>query len=43
MGENAGVETPIGPLWEADPEEWMYTVRVNLGGIFLCATRSYRA
>jgi NAD(P)-dependent dehydrogenase (short-subunit alcohol dehydrogenase family) len=36
---NAGVVRPIGPLWEADPEEWWHTVEVNLRGALLtCRT-----
>jgi 3-oxoacyl-[acyl-carrier protein] reductase len=34
---NAGMQTPIGPSWELDPEEWLRTVQVNLGGVFLCS------
>jgi len=33
---NAAVQPPIGPLWENDPDEWMRTVLINLGGVFLC-------
>lgn len=33
---NAGVQLPIGPLWENDPDEWLETIRINLGGVFLC-------
>ena len=33
---NAAVQPPIGPLWENDPDEWLNTVRINLGGVFLC-------
>jgi len=27
---NAAVQGPIGPLWENNPEEWEYTIRVDL-------------
>lgn len=33
---NAGVQGPIGPLVDNDPEEWLRTVRTNLLGTFLC-------
>jgi 3-oxoacyl-[acyl-carrier protein] reductase len=33
---NAGVITPIGPLWEVDPAEWQRTIEVNLGGMLMC-------
>ncbi|RJQ30709.1 MAG: SDR family oxidoreductase [Peptococcaceae bacterium] len=33
---NAGVQPPVGPLWENDPDEWLKTVLINLGGVFLC-------
>lgn len=33
---NASVQPPIGRLWENDPDEWLRTVLVNLGGAFLC-------
>lgn len=33
---NAGVQAPVGPLWQNDPEVWLNTVRINLGGVFLC-------
>ena len=32
----AGVYGPIGPLGVLDPEEWLQTIAVNLGGTFLC-------
>jgi NAD(P)-dependent dehydrogenase (short-subunit alcohol dehydrogenase family) len=34
---NAGVGGPIGPLAEADPEEWWRAVEVNLRGPLLCS------
>ena len=34
---NAGVITPVGPLWEADPIEWWHTLDINLHGAFLYA------
>jgi NAD(P)-dependent dehydrogenase (short-subunit alcohol dehydrogenase family) len=33
---NAGVQPPIGPLWENDADEWMRAVAVNLFGPMLC-------
>ena len=27
---------PIGPMWEADIEEWTRAVQINLGGTFMC-------
>jgi NAD(P)-dependent dehydrogenase (short-subunit alcohol dehydrogenase family) len=29
---NAAMITPGGPTWEIDPEEWMRTIDVNVGG-----------
>ncbi len=34
---NAGVQGPIGPAAESDPEAWIRTVSVNLVGTYLCA------
>lgn len=34
---NAGVQPPIGPVIKNDPEEWLRTVTINLGGTFLCS------
>ena len=31
---NAGVQGPIGPLWDADATEWWRAIEVNLGGSF---------
>ncbi len=33
---NAGIQPPIGPLVDNDPDEWMRTVAVNLFGPMLC-------
>ena len=33
---NAGVQPPIGPLWQNDADEWMRAVAVNLFGPMLC-------
>lgn len=33
---NAGVQPPIGPLAENDPDEWMRAVSINLFGPMLC-------
>jgi NAD(P)-dependent dehydrogenase (short-subunit alcohol dehydrogenase family) len=32
---NAGIIGPIAPLAEADPEEWLRTIRIDLDGVFL--------
>lgn len=32
----AGVHGPIGPLWEADADQWISAVHTNLIGTFLC-------
>jgi NAD(P)-dependent dehydrogenase (short-subunit alcohol dehydrogenase family) len=34
---DAGVVSPLGPVWETDPDEWWRTVEMNLRGVFLCA------
>ena len=34
---NAGLAGPIGPTWEADPEEWWRCLEVNLRGPMLCS------
>jgi NAD(P)-dependent dehydrogenase (short-subunit alcohol dehydrogenase family) len=34
---NAGIIGPIGPVWEADADEWWECIVVNLRGPFLCA------
>ena len=34
---NAAVATPVGPVWEVEPEAWWRTIEVNLRGPFLCA------
>lgn len=34
---NAGVLGPVGPAHENDPDEWLETLRVNLGGCYLCS------
>jgi NAD(P)-dependent dehydrogenase (short-subunit alcohol dehydrogenase family) len=34
---NAGVVTPLGPIWEVDPDEWWRSLDINLRGSFLCA------
>jgi 3-oxoacyl-[acyl-carrier protein] reductase len=34
---NAGVQGPIGPLWEVDLEEWQRTLQINLIGSALVA------
>jgi NAD(P)-dependent dehydrogenase (short-subunit alcohol dehydrogenase family) len=34
---NAGQLGALGPLWEADPDEWWRTWEVNVRGVMLCA------
>lgn len=34
---NAAKQTPIGPMVDNDPAEWLHTVLTNLGGAFLCS------
>ena len=34
---NAGVITPLGPIWETDPLAWKNAIDVNLYGCYLCA------
>lgn len=33
---NAGVNGPVGPLWEVDPDAWWHAMEVNLRGVFTC-------
>lgn len=32
----AGVQGPIGPLWETDPNQWRTAIEINLFGTMLC-------
>jgi NAD(P)-dependent dehydrogenase (short-subunit alcohol dehydrogenase family) len=32
---NAGITGPYGPIWFVEPEHWLYTQQVHLGGAFL--------
>jgi NAD(P)-dependent dehydrogenase (short-subunit alcohol dehydrogenase family) len=34
---NAGIMGPLGPMWEADPNDWWRTIEVNLRGPYLCS------
>lgn len=34
---NAGIEGPLGPVWEIDTDAWRRCVEVNLIGPFICA------
>lgn len=34
---NAGIVTPLGPLWECDPDEWWRTVEINVRSVLLCS------
>jgi 3-oxoacyl-[acyl-carrier protein] reductase len=33
---NAGIQGPIGPLWENDDSEWKYAMEINMYSVFLC-------
>lgn len=33
---NAGVVTPLGTIWEVDPDEWWKALETNVRGSFLC-------
>lgn len=37
MVNNAAVQLPIGIVTENDPDQWLKTVIINLGGTFLCS------
>jgi len=39
---NAGIDGPRAPAWEADPVAWERVLRVNLMGAFLCAREALR-
>ena len=39
---NAGIDGPRAPAWEADPVAWERVLRVNLVGAFLCAREALR-
>jgi NAD(P)-dependent dehydrogenase (short-subunit alcohol dehydrogenase family) len=34
---NAGRMPPFGPLIESEPDQWLETVAINLGGVYLCS------
>ena len=34
---NAGVITPLGPLWETDPDEWWRSLEINVRSVLLCS------
>lgn len=34
---NAGIASPLGPLWEIDPEEWWRSMEVNVRSVLLCS------
>ncbi len=36
MVNNAGRLGAVGPMWEADPDNWWKDVEVNVFGVFLC-------
>jgi NAD(P)-dependent dehydrogenase (short-subunit alcohol dehydrogenase family) len=33
---NAAIVSPLGPLWELDPDEWWRSMDINVRGILLC-------
>ncbi len=39
---NAGVDGPRAPAWEADPAAWERVLRIDLVGAFLCAREALR-
>lgn len=34
---NAGIVSPLGPLWETDPDEWWRNVEINVRSVLLCS------
>src|SRR5689334_15102316 len=34
---NAGILSPLGPLWETDPDEWWRNLEINVRGVLLCS------
>jgi len=34
---NAGIVSPLGPLWECDSDEWWRSVEINLRSVLLCS------
>ncbi len=34
---NAGIVSPLGPLWECDPDEWWRSVEINMRSVLLCS------
>ena len=34
---NAGIVTPLGPIWDVDPDQWWHSMDTNIRGPFLCA------
>jgi NAD(P)-dependent dehydrogenase (short-subunit alcohol dehydrogenase family) len=34
---NAGTVGPLGPIWEADADDWWHSIEVNLRGPYLCS------
>jgi NAD(P)-dependent dehydrogenase (short-subunit alcohol dehydrogenase family) len=34
---NAGIVSPLGPLWEIDPDEWWRSMEINLRSVLLCS------
>jgi NAD(P)-dependent dehydrogenase (short-subunit alcohol dehydrogenase family) len=40
---NAGLNGPLGPVWEVDPTFWWHAVEVNLRGVMLCSAAAMPA
>lgn len=34
---NAGISSPLGPVWEVDPDEWWRSIEINVRSIQLCS------
>ena len=35
---NAGIASPLGPLWEVDPDEWWRSMEINVRSVHLCSS-----
>lgn len=35
---NAGTASPLGPLWEVDPDEWWRSMEINVRSVQLCSS-----
>jgi NAD(P)-dependent dehydrogenase (short-subunit alcohol dehydrogenase family) len=34
---NAGIVSPLGPLWVTDPDEWWRSIEINVRSVLLCS------